>query len=123
MPRLDHINIETRDAARMCDFLALILGVREGHRPPFDYPGHWLYFDGQDHAVIHVNVIEGNADLPLGILNHAAFAYFDLESTLGVLKTCGYPFRRLEMPGTDISQFFVTGPEGVRIEIQCLKGE
>ena len=106
----------------MREFLALLLGIKEGHRPPFPNPGHWLYFDGQDHAAIHLDVIEAEADFPLGIINHAAFAFFDLAETESAVETCGYPFRRTAIPGSGITQFFVTGPEGVRIEIQCRAG-
>ncbi len=73
MPRLDHVNIHTRDAARMIDFFKTLLGVQEGERPPFDTPGHWLYLEG--HPAIHLTVVEREADFPQGMLNHAAFAF------------------------------------------------
>ena len=79
MPRLDHINLHTRNAVRMRQFLESVLGVREGYRPPFPNPGHWLYFDGEDHAAIHLDVIEAEADFPPGIVNHTAFAFFDQQ--------------------------------------------
>lgn len=123
MPRLDHVNIHTRDAARMLAFLGAVLGVREGPRPPFSNPGHWLYFDGEDHASIHLDVIETEGDLPPGILNHVAFAFFEMPNTVIALESCGYPFRRSEMPGANISQFYVTGPEGVLVEMQCQRGD
>ncbi|MDE1156169.1 MAG: hypothetical protein PW735_10625 [Acidobacteriaceae bacterium] len=56
MPRLDHVNIHTRDAPAMLGFLKTMLGAEEGFRPPFDVPGHWLYLDG--HPAIHLNIVE-----------------------------------------------------------------
>ena len=56
--RLDHINIHTRDAAKMREFLSSLLGIKEGFRPPFSNPGHWLYFDGEEHAAIHLDAVE-----------------------------------------------------------------
>ena len=55
MPRLDHVTIETRDAPGMIGFLEAVLGVREGYRPPFPSPGHWLYLD--DRPVIHLAAV------------------------------------------------------------------
>ncbi len=123
MPRLDHINNHTRDARRMREFLASVLGIREGHRPPFRNPGHWLYFEGQDHAAIQLNVIEAEADFPLGVINHVAFAFYDLDETLSSVEASGYPFKRTEIPDTDIIQIFVTGPEGILVEIQCRRAD
>ena len=117
MVRLDHVNIHTRDPDRMHQFLASLLGVREGHRPPFASSGHWLYLG--DVAVIHLNVIQYDKDFPQGIINHVAFALFDFDAAQAAVKACGYPFEYSAMPGTGVRQFFVTGPEGVRIELQC----
>jgi catechol 2,3-dioxygenase-like lactoylglutathione lyase family enzyme len=75
------------------------------------------YFEGQDYAAIHLDVVEAHS--PVGIINHAAFAFFDLDRTAAAVDAAGYPFKKAEIPGAGIVQFFVTGPEGVRIEIQC----
>lgn len=116
MPRLDHINIHVRDGAAMVKFLEAVLDVREGVRPPFKHPGHWLYADGL--PAIHIDVVGRAADFPLGIVNHVAFGVYDHETVLARVEASGFPFEHAGIPGTAIGQIFVTGPEGIRIELQ-----
>lgn len=116
MPRLDHVNILTRDAGPMIAFLEKVLGAREGFRPPFPFPGHWLYLD--DHPFIHLNQVQRDADFPPGMINHFAFAFFDREVALKAIEAGGYRFEHDAIPHTDIGQIFVYGPEGIRIELQ-----
>jgi catechol 2,3-dioxygenase-like lactoylglutathione lyase family enzyme len=116
MPRLDHVNIHTRDAAVMIDFLKTLLGAEEGYRPPFGMPGHWLYLEG--HPAIHLNVVERQDDFPQGMLNHAAFAFFDRDDAINRATATGYRLEHDEIPGAGIGQIFVYGPEGIRVELQ-----
>ncbi len=51
---LDHINIRCRDLAATRDFLVAVLGLEDGFRPPFDFPGNWLYLDGR--PIIHTSL-------------------------------------------------------------------
>lgn len=116
MPSLDHVNIHTRDAPAMLGFLKTMLGAEEGFRPPFDVPGHWLYLDG--HPAIHLNIVEREQDFPAGMLNHVAFAFYDRAEILEKVKTTGFRYEEDIIPGTDIGQIFIYGPEGIRIELQ-----
>ncbi len=116
--RFDHINIRPRDMEAARDFLVAVLDVRVGWRPPFDYPGYWLY-DADDRPVIHIQPPgEGDGgEQPL--LNHFAFAFYDYERKLAELEAVGYPLKLSAIPGTGIRQIFVTGPEGLRVELQA----
>ncbi|AYC99948.1 VOC family protein [Neorhizobium sp. NCHU2750] len=116
MPRLDHVNIEARDAAPMVCFLKAVLGAEEGPRPPFPFPGHWLYLDG--HPAIHINTVERDEDFPAGLFNHVAFGPYDRDEALERVKSTGFRFRQGQIPGTTIGQIFVHGPEGILIELQ-----
>lgn len=116
MSRLDHVNITVADGPRMVRFLELVLEAREGVRPPFDFPGHWLYLD--DHPAIHLTVVDRRADFPEGIVNHIAFGVYDFEDAKARVEACGYPSKLAGIPGTPIGQIFVTGPEGLLVEIQ-----
>ncbi|MBL8600035.1 MAG: glyoxalase [Devosia sp.] len=116
MRRLDHVNIHTRDAATMIRFLTDVLEVKEGGRPPFPNPGHWLYIG--DQAVIHLDVIERETDFPTGIYNHVAFALYDFEPALKRVEASGFRHEYRDIPGTKLGQIFVYGPEGVKIELQ-----
>lgn len=116
MPHLDHVNIHTRDGTAMIGFLKTVLGVEEGFRPPFEVPGHWLYLDG--HPAIHLNIVERDADFPTGMLNHVAFSSYDKEQAIERIRATGFRFEEDAIPGSDIGQIFVYGPEGIRIELQ-----
>jgi catechol 2,3-dioxygenase-like lactoylglutathione lyase family enzyme len=121
MPRLDHINIHVRDGKAMVAFLEAVLDVREGFRPPFRHPGHWLYADGL--PSIHIDLVERDADFPQGIVNHLAFGLYDYEAVLARVEASGFPFEHAGIPGTPIGQIFVIGPEGIRLEIQYRRAE
>ena len=40
---LDHYNISTRKLPETIKFYEDVLGFTNGPRPPFDFPGAWLY--------------------------------------------------------------------------------
>ena len=49
---LDHVNIRTDRLERLVRFYEETLGLRRGPRPPFDFPGAWLYAGSR--AVVHL---------------------------------------------------------------------
>jgi catechol 2,3-dioxygenase-like lactoylglutathione lyase family enzyme len=116
MPRLDHVNILTRDAMTMIGFLETVLGVKRGYRPSFSIPGHWLYLDGQ--PAIHLDIVERDDSFPPGMVNHCAFGLYDYEAALHRIRSTGYPYECRDIPDTDLGQVFVYGPEGLKIELQ-----
>ena len=71
---LDHYNVSTRKLQETVKFYESVLGLVNGPRPPFDFPGAWLYSDG--HPVLHLNDIsptdrEQRPDS--GVIDHVAF--------------------------------------------------
>ena len=52
---LDHYNVSTRKLNETVRFYEDVLGFMNGPRPPFDFPGAWLYSAG--HPVLHLNDI------------------------------------------------------------------
>ncbi|MCQ1849822.1 VOC family protein [Neorhizobium galegae] len=116
MPRLDHVNIHTRDADAMVAFLGKVLGAEEGYRPPFSDPGRWLYLDG--HPFIHLSIVTRGEDFPPGMFNHVAFGFYDHDAAVERITATGYRFEHDAIPDTDIGQIFVYGPEGLKIELQ-----
>jgi len=116
--RLDHVNIHCHDHEAVRDFLVALLGLTVGPRPPFTVPGYWLYLDGQ--AVIHT--WPRSSGPGAGWVDHVAFGPCgDPDARRAELQRLGYPFSETGLPGTDVVQFFVSGPEGIRIELQCRK--
>jgi catechol 2,3-dioxygenase-like lactoylglutathione lyase family enzyme len=116
MPRLDHINLHVRDTRTMVTFLETLLDAKEGFRPPFKRPGHWVYLD--DHPAIHIDIPERTDDFPAGMVHHVAFGIYEKADVLARAEKAGYPFHHAEIPGTGIGQVFVTGPEGILVEVQ-----
>lgn len=116
MARLDHINVIARDGAAMVDFFVKTLGAREGFRPAFSIPGHWLYLDGI--PAIHVNVIDAEPPRAPGLIDHFAFGVFEEPELAARLASSGYRYERGDgIPG-GVGQFFVYGPEAIKIELQ-----
>jgi catechol 2,3-dioxygenase-like lactoylglutathione lyase family enzyme len=52
---LDHYNVSTRKLKETITFYEDVLGMKNGPRPPFDFPGAWIYSAG--HPVLHINDI------------------------------------------------------------------
>jgi catechol 2,3-dioxygenase-like lactoylglutathione lyase family enzyme len=48
---LDHYNVSTRKLNETVQFYEGVLGFMNGPRPPFNFPGAWLYSAG--HPVLH----------------------------------------------------------------------
>lgn len=115
MPRLDHVNVLACDGRAMVEFFTAVLDAREGFRPAFNFPGHWLYLDGI--PAIHVNYRD-MADPGPSFVDHIAFGVFDFEPLEARVKASGYRYELGNgIPG-GVGQFFVYGPESVKIELQ-----
>ena len=113
---LDHVNIHARDQEALRDFLIAVLGLQTGWRPGFDVPGYWLYLNGR--AVIHT---WPRTSAPgAGWVDHIAFGPCgDPATKRAELMALGVPFAETRLIDTDIVQFFITGPEGIKLELQC----
>ncbi len=114
--RLDHVNVRCTDLAATADFFHATVGLTIGARPPFAFPGHWLY-DASGRAVIHL--LGAPKELgPLGAVDHVAFYFDDFDAQLRHLQSLGHTPTVMPVPGTPISQCFVMGPDGLQIEFQ-----
>ncbi|MCP5372251.1 MAG: VOC family protein [Hyphomicrobiales bacterium] len=114
---LNHFSIRTADLARSVAFYAAALDLRDGARPPFDFPGNWLYCG--EVPVIHLIGVDG-ADAPgadTGAVDHLAFTAAGYDATLARLRDAGIPFRERVIPGRTLRQIFVEDPDGVAIEL------
>lgn len=115
LSRLDHVTILCGDLARSRAFYARALGLVDGDRPPFDFPGAWLWLDGR--AVVHLVGGRNDGIEGTGSFDHVAFAGTDLEGTRARLAKAGISFREKAVPGRPLHQIFVSDPDGVTIEI------
>ena len=116
MMRLDHVNVRCTDVQATSDFLQSVVGLRPGARPPFAFPGAWLY-DETGRAVVHL-IAAQNTLGAAGAVDHVAFRYDDLGVQLQHLASLGHVCATVPVPGTEIEQCFLVGPDGLQIEFQ-----
>lgn len=115
---LDHYNVSTRKLQETVKFYESVLGLVNGPRPPFNFPGAWLYSDG--HPVLHLNDIastdrEQRPDS--GVIDHVAFGSRGFEAMKQHLAESGVPFRVNQVPNSPRWQIFLKDPNNVEIEL------
>lgn len=130
LDRLDHYSIRTRALERTGRFYTDVLGLTEGWRPDFPFPGKWIYCG--DRAVVHLigidpadsSGLEGylgdRAEQTLaggGAVDHIAFAATDVEGMRARLADAHVDWREREVPTLGLRQIFVEDPNGIVIEL------
>lgn len=113
---VDHINIATERLEETRAFYVEVLGLSEGPRPPFAFPGYWLY--AGERPIVHMQLSPG----PVGpstesALNHAAFEVADMDGLIARLQQHGVAHRVVLIPGTKVRQAFFEDPNGARLEL------
>jgi catechol 2,3-dioxygenase-like lactoylglutathione lyase family enzyme len=115
---LDHYNVSTRKLGDTVRFYEDILGLVNGPRPPFDFPGAWLYSEG--HPVLHLNDIsptDKQQPSDSGVIDHIAFGSRGFEAMKQHLAQKGVSFRVNVVPNSSRRQIFLTDPNNVLIEL------
>lgn len=115
---LDHYNVSTRKLGETVRFYEDVLGFQNGPRPPFNFPGAWLYSAG--HPVLHLNDIsqtdrEQRSDS--GVIDHVAFGSRGFEAMKTRLAGKGVNYRVNEVPNSTRRQIFLRDPNNVEIEL------
>lgn len=111
----DHVNLRTARLDEMVSWYDRVLGLKAGPRPPFGFPGAWLYLG--DHAVIH---LVGQETPPAGddpLIEHFAFAATGLSRFTGHLDALGVPYERALVPGGGPLQINFHDPDGNHIHV------
>ena len=115
---LDHFNIRTRNLAATVRFYEDILGLENGERPNFAFPGAWMYSEGK--AVVHLVDISPTAEPQKpdsGVVHHVAFVSTGFAAMKARLQSKGMTYDSRQVPGGDLWQIFVNDPNGVMIEL------
>lgn len=115
--KLDHANIGTQNLDNMVRFYEEVLGMTNGPRPDFGFPGAWMYLG--DQAVVHLvgstkPLIAGGQEIAL---EHAAFAATDLPAFLEVLKKRNLEYYFGFPPGFPIVQVNIHDPDGNHLHV------
>lgn len=132
--KLAHFSVRTTDLAASRRFYTDVLGLRDGWRPAFDFPGAWLYCGGDspDDAVVHLIGVDradpSGLDAYLGdrdasalrggaAVDHLAFTATDLPGMRRRLEQAGVAWRERTVPNLGLHQLFCEDPCGVVIEL------
>ena len=121
----NHFTILTDDLPATLAFYEEHLNLKPGARPPFTFPGAWLYADagkGPD-PILHIVAGIAKERLVKGVIDHMAFTGSGLMAAVDKLKqkNVKYELRRLPEYGT--WQLFFFDPNGARVEIDFDKAE
>jgi catechol 2,3-dioxygenase-like lactoylglutathione lyase family enzyme len=115
LQRLDHVNVRTAKLEEMVRWYANVLDMHAGPRPPFPFPGAWLYVGGD--PVVHlVGVAEDPANVAPKI-EHFAFSARGFEQFRRRLEQSGEPHDVRRVPGGGPVQINVWDPDGNHIHI------
>ena len=133
--RLDHYSIRTLDIERSRRFYTEVMGFQVGFRPPFKFPGLWLY-NGASYpettGVVHIIGIDlndpaglkeylGDRDLEslkgTGTVDHMAFTATGLTDVRRRLEENGIVYRERTAPSLNLHQVFFEDPSDVTIEL------
>ena len=132
---LNHFSIRTLDLEACERFYCGLLGLVSGPRPPFPFPGLWLYAGDTaqwSNAAVHIIGIDPNDPEGLkqylgdrdeaslqgtGSVDHLAFFATGLAEMLARLQAQAVPYRERTVPLLGLHQVFVDDPNGVVIEL------
>ena len=119
---LDHYTLAVEPDALpgLLAFYTRVLTLREGPRPDFDFPGHWLYASSS--AVVHLAGTggtggKGDAAVPTGRLDHVSLRTRGLVAARARLAAHGVAWHEAPVPGMPLHQVFLRDPAGLRIEL------
>jgi catechol 2,3-dioxygenase-like lactoylglutathione lyase family enzyme len=137
---LDHCSIRTVKLDETRDFYVDLLGMIDGDRPDFDFPGNWLYVDGK--PVVHlvgvdpddpsglIEYLGGDIDASKldgsggsGAFDHVAFRAKDPEMLMARLETKRVKYRERKVPDLDLFQIFIEDPNGITVELNYFADE
>ena len=120
---MNHFTVLTDNLEKTLTFYAELLDLHPGARPPFKFPGAWLYARGGHDPILHVIAGKPKEQLVKGVIDHMAFTGLDLAGTVANLKSrsIDYELRRLPEYGT--WQLFFDDPNGAKVELDFDKNE
>ena len=112
---MNHFTVLTDDLERTLGFYVDGLGFQMGPRPPFDFPGAWLYVDGR--PILHVVAGRKLPEPRAGVLDHMAFSAVGLTDTVRKLEQKGLKYSLGRQVETGVWQLFFHDPNGARVEL------
>ena len=126
----EHVLILADDLKKTKEFYVDLLGLKDGYRPDFPFPGHWLYLneddkaacihlamrkqgDGQDYYIGKKNNVKSGS----GAIDHVAFNCEGIDSMKEMFDNKSIEYTHRKVPGFPLEQLFVDDPDGVKVEL------
>jgi catechol 2,3-dioxygenase-like lactoylglutathione lyase family enzyme len=114
---MNHFTILTDDLPATLAFYEEHLGLKSGPRPPFTFPGAWLYADGGNEAILHIVAGRERRELVRGVIDHMAFTGRGLAAAVAKLQARGVAYELRKLPAYGTWQLFFHDPNGAKVEI------
>jgi catechol 2,3-dioxygenase-like lactoylglutathione lyase family enzyme len=126
LSKLEHYLILSDDVEATKDFYVNVLGLRVGERPPFPFPGYWLYLGAAPCVHLASSAASSaqkeymgrdNDGSGTGAIDHVAFTATDLDATVAFLEGAGIGMIRRDVPEQQAHQVFIQDPNGITVEL------
>jgi catechol 2,3-dioxygenase-like lactoylglutathione lyase family enzyme len=116
---MNHFTILTDDLPATLAFYEEHLNLKPGARPPFTFPGAWLYADGGrgKEPILHIVAGIGKERLVKGVIDHMAFSGSGLRKAVARLEAGKIPFELRKQVGSGTWQLFFFDPNDAKIEV------
>ena len=118
---MNHFTVLTTDLDKSKAFYINLLGLTEGFRPPFEFPGAWLYCG--DQAILHIMAGRPIPNTIHGIIDHIAFSASNLQSVIDKLNQQDIPYTLNRLKGLQTWQLFCVDPDGAKVELDFSANE
>lgn len=132
--QLAHFSVRVSDLEASIAFYMQALGLKIGPRPPFDFPGAWLYFDSDtdvaSQGCVHLigpdptgassrylGLRRPGPGTSTGALDHIAFLAQDWRADQARIAASGIAYSERSVPQLQLRQVFMTDPDCVTIEL------
>lgn len=125
--QINHFSIRTEKMTETVSFYSEVLGLESGYRPPFKFPGAWLYAEGK--PIVHIIETTGSDDkmkeylgerqqgAGTGSVDHIALECVDYPAFRTKLAELGLETRERFPPETKQRQIFIEDPNGITVEL------
>jgi catechol 2,3-dioxygenase-like lactoylglutathione lyase family enzyme len=122
---MNHFTILTDDLPATLAFYADHLNLKPGARPPFTFPGAWLYADGGKgpDPILHIVAGKKKDVLVKGVIDHMAFSGKGLAAAVAKLTAKQVKYELRQLPAYGTWQLFFFDPNGAKVEIDFDKSE
>ncbi len=116
---MNHFTILTDDLPATLAFYEEHLNLKPGARPPFEFPGAWLYADGGrgKDPILHVIAGIDKGRLVKGVIDHMAFSGIGLSRAVERLTQKQIKYELRKQVGSGTWQLFFFDPNDAKIEI------